>query len=51
MKIIDNELMGSEFITVDEKGWHISEGAPDDLKRKFEEFIKKAENGGEIELK
>lgn len=51
MRIIDEELMNSEFVTVDEKGWHISDDAPDELKKKFKEFIEKAENGIEIELK
>ena len=51
MKIIDEELMNSEFVTVDEKGWHISNDAPDELKEKFKEFIEKTENGIEIELK
>lgn len=51
MKIHDEELMNSEYITVDEKGWHISDDAPEELKNKFKEFIKKAENGIEVELK
>ncbi len=51
MKIFDEELMNSEHITVDEKGWHISDDAPEELKLKFREFMKKAENGIEIELK
>jgi hypothetical protein len=45
------DWMKSEYITVDEKGWHISDDAPDDLKEKFREFIVKAEQGIEIELK
>ena len=51
MKYYDEELMNSEYITVDEKGWHISDDAPEELKEKFKEFMKKAESGIEIELK
>ena len=43
MRIYDVELMNSEYITVDEKGWHISDDAPEELKKKFNEFISKAE--------
>ena len=50
MKIIDEELMSSEYITVDERGWHISENAPDELKEKFNEFIEGAQEGMVIEL-
>lgn len=39
------DWMDSEFITVDEKGWHISDDAPDELKKKFKEFI------GETDIK
>lgn len=51
MKIYDETLMNSEYITVDEKGWHISDDAPEELKKRFKEFIEKTENGVEIELK
>ena len=51
MKIHDDELMNSEYVYIDEKGWHISDDAPEELKDKFNEFIKKAEQGIEIELK
>lgn len=50
MKVIDEELMNSEYITVDEKGWHISDDAPHELKAKFDEFIERASEGIEIEL-
>ena len=50
MKIFDEDLMNSNFVTVDEKGWHISDDAPDELKEKFKEFIEKTEKGIEIEL-
>lgn len=50
MKIIDKELMTSEYITVDEKGWHISEDAPDELKAKFYKFIESAKEGIVIEI-
>ncbi len=51
MKDYDEELFNSEFITSDEKGWHISDDAPEELKKKFKTFIKRAEDGIEIELK
>lgn len=51
MKSINNELLESEFVSVDEKGWHISDDAPEDLKQKFKKFIQQAEDGIEIEIK
>ena len=51
MRMYDEEMMNSEYITIDEKGWHISEDAPEELKEKFNEFISKAESGIEIEIK
>ena len=50
MRIYDKELMNSKYVIVDERGWHISDDAPDDLKEKFKEFINRAEDGIEIEL-
>lgn len=51
MKSFENELLESEFVSVDEKGWHISDDAPEDLKQKFEKFIQQAEDGIEIVIK
>ena len=51
MKIFDEELLNSEYVTVDETGWHISEDAPEELKKKFKDFIKAAQTGIEIEIK
>lgn len=51
MKIFDEELFNSKFITIDEKGWHISKDAPEELKKKFNEFIKIAQTGIVIEIK
>lgn len=51
MKMYDEELVNSEYITIDERGWHISDDAPEELKKKFNEFISKAESGVEIEIK
>ena len=51
MRIYDEELINSEYVTIDERGWHISDDAPEELKKKFKAFIKKAEDGIEIELK
>ena len=48
--MFDEELMNSEFVSIDEKGWHISDDAPEDLKKKFKKFIENAEKGIEIEL-
>lgn len=50
MKIYDEELMNSEYITADEKGWHISDDAPVELKEKFKDFLEKTEQGIEIEI-
>ena len=51
MRMYDEELMNSEYVIIDEKGWHISDDAPEELKKKFHAFIKRAEDGVEIELK
>lgn len=51
MKRIDHDLLDSEYITIDEKGWHIAKDAPEELKEQFSRFIKEAEDGMEIELK
>ena len=51
MKIIDEELLESKYVSVDEKGWHISDDAPEDLKQKFKMFIQQAEDGIEIVIK
>lgn len=51
MRIYDENLTNSEYVTIDEKGWHISDDAPAELKKKFNEFISKTESGIEIELK
>lgn len=50
MREYNEELMNSEYVTIDERGWHISEDAPEELKKKFNEFISRA-SGVEIELK
>lgn len=51
MKNINEKLLNSEYVTIDERGWHISKDAPEDLKKEFDEFIKSAEDGAEIEIK
>ena len=43
------DWMNSEYITIDETGWHISDDAPKDLKEKFHKFV--GETGVKIELK
>lgn len=39
MKTEFENWMNSEYITIDEKGWHISDDAPEELKEKFKKFI------------
>lgn len=51
MKKLDHDLLNSEYVTIDERGWHISDDAPDELKEEFEQFIEEAQDGMEIELK
>lgn len=51
MKNIDFDLMDSEYVTIDEKGWHISDDAPDELKKRFWRFLDQATDGAEIELR
>lgn len=51
MKQHNIDLLESEYVTIDERGWHISEDAPEELKEQFEQFIKAAEDGMDIELK
>jgi hypothetical protein len=29
-----------EWVIVDEKGWHLKENAPKDVKKKFDDFMK-----------
>ena len=40
MKIPLGNLSQSEFVTIDEKGWHISDEAPEDLKKEFDNYFK-----------
>lgn len=51
MKRLDQEMMDSEYVTIDERGWHIADNAPDELKERFERFLEEAQDGMEIELK
>ena len=51
MKSIENELLDSEYVSIDEKGWHISDDTPENLKQKFKKFIQQAEEGIEIEIR
>lgn len=50
MRQHNSNLLNSEYVTIDERGWHISDDAPDDLKKEFEQFIKAAEDGMDIEI-
>lgn len=50
MKEINSDLLNSEYVTIDESGWHISDDAPEEIKAQFEQFINAAEDGMEIEL-
>ena len=50
MMIEFEDWMESEYITIDEKGWHISDEAPVELKEKFHTFINNVERGIEVEL-
>ena len=50
MKAIGERLSQSEYVTVDAQGWHISDDAPDDVKKEFDTFIQQAKDGGEIIL-
>lgn len=49
--MINSELLKSEYVTVDEKGWHIADNAPEDLKKQFKAFMDKAKDGAEIIIK
>ena len=44
------DWMRSEYITIDEKGWHCSEDAPAEIKKKFKEFINMTKSGINIVL-
>ena len=50
MRQHNSNLLNSEYMTIDERGWHISDDAPDDLKKEFEQFIEAAEDGMDIEI-
>lgn len=41
MTLVAGDWIKSEYITIDETGWHCSDDAPDDIKQKFEEFMEK----------
>lgn len=34
------DFYGSPYLIVDEKGWRLKDGAPEELKKEFEEFMK-----------
>lgn len=34
-----------KWVVVDEDGWRLKEGAPDKVKKEFEEFMKEIEEG------
>lgn len=44
MTISSEDWMNSKYITVDEKGWHCSDDAPEEIKKAFKEFMKMADN-------
>ena len=33
------KFIDSEFFYTDDDGWHLKEGAPEDLKKEFDEFM------------
>ncbi len=48
MQVFDEELLNSKYVTIDEKGWHIAEDAPKELKEKFDKYISQIKEQGEI---
>ena len=39
--IREPNFIKSEYFYIDDKGWHLRKGAPDDLKKEFNTFMKK----------
>ena len=39
MIVVAGDWIKSEYITIDESGWHCSDDAPDDIKQKFEDYM------------
>lgn len=34
------DFLDSEYFYIDESGWHLRDGAPEDVKNEFEEYMK-----------
>ena len=41
MKTSVPSFINSPYLIIDEKGWRLKDNAPDELKREFDEFMKK----------
>lgn len=48
MTTVFEDWMKSEYITIDSDGWHCSEYAPDDIKKKFSDFLKRVKTDSVI---
>ena len=42
---IAGKWIESEFITIDENGWHCADDAPEDIKKEFYDFMSKVNSG------
>lgn len=43
-----NELLDSGYVEITDEGWELKEGAPEDIKKLFEEFMKDLNEEGDI---
>lgn len=49
MSIMKPSFIDSPFFFVDDEGWHLRDGAPDEVRKEFEEYmeyVKKLESRG-----
>lgn len=44
MITLAGDWMNSEYITIDEMGWHCSEDAPKEIKDAYNEFMEEVDN-------
>lgn len=39
MSAIEPKFVNSEYFYVDDNGWHLKEGAPEDVQKEFNEYM------------
>lgn len=46
MIVIAGDWIESEYITIDENGWHCADDAPEEIRREYEKYMKTVGNSG-----